>query len=381
MWTPRYALGAVAGLLLLLAPVGCDSPGSGAGLSQTLSGQSCAADDDCASFSDICHTAKGRICLPPSSAGGSCAADHDCAKDLSCESGRCERDSQVCTPNFRTTCYSGDVYFEDSCGERGTLSKHCGTGSSCVEKLIGRATCEADAEVCTATSKTACDGQKVVALDSCGNVDAVKQVCGVGQSCSQSTPTAATCIAHCIEKAGARCFGGDVWWVNSCGVTGDRLDYCGSAPCVDSGSFAYCVEVELRCWDTDHKCYKSLEELDVDFKCEVRNLSGADLSLEGLDVSAHYTTDKSKIKEWWNSSWFGSLELPQGQWVSVSETFSLTFDDEVPGQRFEVEGELELAADGDFETFTMTEKADYDLKSVDVDDDWVCFSKPQSWFP
>ncbi|MFA5431193.1 MAG: hypothetical protein WC329_08545, partial [Candidatus Omnitrophota bacterium] len=82
-----------------------------------------------------------------------------------------------CTANSSKNCFDNDVYWYDSCGNRGAVYDDCGSAETC-----SNAACVADN--CTANSSKNCYNSDVYWYDSCGNRGAVYDDCGSDETCS-----------------------------------------------------------------------------------------------------------------------------------------------------------------------------------------------------
>lgn len=153
-------------------------------------------------------------CDPPcgackSCSNGGCATDHSqdglsCGANMVCSNGNCIDD---CQPNAVQQCSGGDLYWYDSCGAKGSLSKSCAcgcSGSSCT--------------TCCPNATKQCSGGDLYWYDSCGAKGSLFKSCACG--CSGSSCTT------CCPNSTKQCSGGDLYWYDSCGVKGSLSQSC-----------------------------------------------------------------------------------------------------------------------------------------------------------
>ena len=98
-----------------------------------------------------------------------------------------------CTPNARTVCKDGVVYWVDSCGNQGDKAGDCDCG------------CNADFTAC----KTPCDcvtscGGKECGPNGCGGTCAPG--CDAGETCNEVT---GLCEGGCVPSCTGKCCGDD----------------------------------------------------------------------------------------------------------------------------------------------------------------------------
>ncbi|MCA9661425.1 MAG: M23 family metallopeptidase [Myxococcales bacterium] len=181
----------------------------------------------------------------------------------------------------RTTCYLGDVYEWDSCGDLGDLVDSCDGAAVCVQVspttaacevppdtcngveldpgeacdglALGGATCQSEGfdhgtiactGVCTLDTSACChadvayqcQGGDVYYRDSCGDFGGLKQACGNGEICVNTSQTTAECSKTCGNgelDPGEDCDGGDLG-----GATCLSLGYSGgSLSCTNSCAY------------------------------------------------------------------------------------------------------------------------------------------------
>jgi hypothetical protein len=183
-----------------------------------------------------------------------------------CVDGTCEG----CADEGATTCFDGDIYGLDSCGQIGSRVDICPETCS---NDGGVTTC-VDDEVCSASESIACALGDIHTVDSCGNVLAeIVEECPngcdengcipcsprpIGTQCLNSsiyrliggcddpatpedTPlevcefgcSAGDCLeSECVPGAGRRCDDGNVHEVDSCNALGELVETC-AAGCAE----------------------------------------------------------------------------------------------------------------------------------------------------
>lgn len=167
----------------------------------------------------------------------------------------------VCTSNSYRQCDdgSGDVYWFDSCDEKGEMAEDCGGGQVCRD-LSGTV-----ADCCDLEDAKQCDGGDVYWYGSCGYKGDLEEDCGGGQVCRDLSGSDADC---CDLEEAKQCGASDndVHWFDSCGVEGDVAEECGDREaCVETSG----VDAECQCanhwqgdgcsdcpgnWDPDQNC-------------------------------------------------------------------------------------------------------------------------------
>ena len=101
-----------------------------------------------------------------------------------------EGDPEPCEPVAfdHKACYEGDVFWFDSCGTPSDFVETCGEGScvggACVDGCVA------------VEGARACDGDKAVAVDSCGELGEVIEVCEHGTGCEDGF-----CVEECIVES------------------------------------------------------------------------------------------------------------------------------------------------------------------------------------
>lgn len=121
--------------------------------------------------------------------------------------------------NSYRQCVGNNVYWYDSCGNRGSFIQYCPYGCSNGACL---------ANPCTANVEQRCSGNNLYWYDSCGKRGNFIQYCPNGCSGSACiipppTPTP-TCSYHSYES----CLGNNLYWFDSCGNQQGISQYCPS---------------------------------------------------------------------------------------------------------------------------------------------------------
>ncbi|MFA5431192.1 MAG: hypothetical protein WC329_08540, partial [Candidatus Omnitrophota bacterium] len=181
----------------------CGNDGCGGSCGTCASGYTCNVSGQCAA---ICTpSCTGKAC-GNDGCGGSCGT---CASGYTCNvSGQC---AATCTPSC-----TGKACGNDGCGGS------CGTCASGY-------TCNASGQCvasCTANSSKNCYNNDVYWYDSCGNRGAVYDDCGSDETCSAGECGASS--SSCTANSSKRCSDGNLYWYDSCGVKGELFQNCGS---------------------------------------------------------------------------------------------------------------------------------------------------------
>ncbi len=179
-----------------------------------------------------------------------------CGAGQTCENGTCRAD---CVPK---TC--GDLGY--GCGETGDGCGNnlncgvCGAGQTCEN-----GTCRADCvNECSIFGARQCSSQSDYRI--CGNYDidecsdwSAPIACEATQFCSGEGSCSSSCDSHCSK----RCYSGDVYWYNCCGIREDLHDRCADGEICSKGECAQnsgddCVARSYkRCHDGDVYWYDS----------------------------------------------------------------------------------------------------------------------------
>ena len=174
----------------------------------------------------------------------------------------------------------------------------------------------------------------------------------------------------CESHDSTTCSGGDVHWVDSCGDIEGVKEEC-DEECLESGDEAVCADVGFRCWDTDYECYELGQILIVDFECEARNQAGETVQLLDIQFAPDYSSDASDIDEFLDDQWDGSLNLSPGSWTDINDTFRVAFDDDLSDEELELEADIEVGFGGQ-STWLYGVEGD-GSRQVEVLDGWFCF--------
>lgn len=219
----------------------------GEGLTATCEAPPCTSNTDCpdakhcvdgACVDDVCSPGETR-CVDVSAReicngeGSGFEPTDACGDGATCADGVC-----ACAPKVRKACDGNDIRWFDSCDKAGELVEGCPNGSECtdvsgepacvVPPCTSSATCQPNqfckdgacvADVCTAGAHQ-CVGDDAVetcADDGSGFVPSGQ--CLGGKVCQGG-------LCKCVSKAGKGCWGGGVYWVDSCGEHETLSTYC-----------------------------------------------------------------------------------------------------------------------------------------------------------
>ena len=197
-----------------------------------------------------------------------------------CSNGACNQtpSNPQCRLNSSSTCYNDDVYWYNSCNQRGDKREECGSvgcssgacnstrsepgdldycsssnlcrqgegdcdsdsqcrsGLSCVNNVGADYgfdesidVCESDTQTCDSQDYVACYNNDEYWYDSCGARENKAKECGTlgcsNNSCNtNSGPT-------CRSNDHTACYLGDAYWFNSCGNMGSKKEECGNNAC------------------------------------------------------------------------------------------------------------------------------------------------------
>jgi len=166
-----------------------DSCGASTGCSNAHNNAFCVDENVC-----TITACSGGKCMVQSLIEGCCNDDDDCDPQLE----SCDSESNKCLPVYCTVCETSE-----DCGADGNLCLPYASGPHC------GIDCSGNAGICPKES-------------ACSEVET-----GV----MQCLPVTGDC--ECIERYEQICANGDLWWFDSCGVSGDLADYCASRGCVD----------------------------------------------------------------------------------------------------------------------------------------------------
>ena len=139
--------------------------------------------------------------------GESCGS---CLATETCSTGSC---ILACTSHSSSSCYGDDVYWYNSCGVREDKKTDCGiSGYSGINYCY-------DGDVYHDYITRSCSGSSCTSSTSRVKVQDCSSGCSGG-----------SCVS-CISHTSSSCYGGDVYWYNSCGVREDKKTDCGAATC------------------------------------------------------------------------------------------------------------------------------------------------------
>ncbi len=241
-------------------------------------GKDCTADD-CDSAAEACtHTPLTDGCCEPNASvaciGGdlysvdSCGNTGNLAEDCTdgdpcttdgCAAGACVHtaaplpECPPCPPHDTTACLADAVIWVDGCGAPGAVLATCDDKDDCTID-----TCDAKSAkcvhipqggctpACSALEAPACAQRHLMWVDSCGQAQGLAESCEDGNPCSVDTcPAGGESCFHtaainpecgCGEAAQTACSGGDVVWLDGCGVqVSVAVDCDDGDPCTDDG--------------------------------------------------------------------------------------------------------------------------------------------------
>ena len=196
----------------------------------------------------------------------SCADEDPCTVDTCDEAtlacAYLPNDSALCgcEPEASQKCQGNQVVWVDSCGNAGEVLVSCDDDEPCTVDACDPATLEClsvpseavECQDCVPSWGTACDGDLVVWVDSCGTAGEVFVSCDDGDPCTIDGCDAksASCVhvpsdaegceagpaAACDGEALTVCDGASVVWIDACGQLAGVVDVCMDGdPCTDDG--------------------------------------------------------------------------------------------------------------------------------------------------
>ena len=193
----------------------------------------CSCPEDCSGdCTGCCSEVECKAGVDVSFCGADGETCDSCTGGEVCSSGDC-----VCAPQDHQECTDGDVYWFDSCGVEGAKFQECGESAcadaACQPASCGDGFCNGSETQCSCaadcgTCVGCCTGTECKGGDTTG-------FCGVGgESCDACTGgqvcTAGDC--GCTSQDHKDCYGGDVYWFDSCGVQGVKFQECGETACL-----------------------------------------------------------------------------------------------------------------------------------------------------
>ncbi len=157
-----------------------------------------------------------------------------------------------CAPKAESACYNGSVYWHNSCGEVGELKEDCGEYG-----------CESNQ--CRCTTSIGCGDGMLYWDNSCsiGNrlltEEEIRQVCpaaGPDRNCVIANNSQGwECLGEntCFPNNYAECYGGDVYWFDSCGQMGSVSQSCNGLGCTNNvcNSLRCTANSTTQCYDGD----------------------------------------------------------------------------------------------------------------------------------
>lgn len=132
----------------------------------------------------------------------------------------------VCVPKDFKLCFEDDVYWYDSCGQRGDVAEDCKPPQTSCQNAV----C---APGCVPNVAQRCVGNDIYWHDSCGNQGAFVAACTGNTAC-----VGGQCASACIPHQEKQCHEGNVYWFDSCGQPESVADgctdeqFCANATCV-----------------------------------------------------------------------------------------------------------------------------------------------------
>lgn len=134
--------------------------------------------------------------------------------------------ADTCTPNAWVRCWSGNVWWYDSCGNRETVYDNCLSTETCkVDECVP----ETSNENCDSNTYLRCWSGNVWWYDSCGRREKLYKQCAWGEDCSDGQCVKADVSNDsCIGNTYKKCYDGNVYWYDSCGRRGELYEQCGS---------------------------------------------------------------------------------------------------------------------------------------------------------
>ena len=202
-----------------------------------------------------------------------------CGSGEKCSDGRCVDE---CGSHAEKRCYSGDVYWYDSCGDREDLYDSCSGDEECSEgKCVSSGTC-------ISNDHKGCYEGDVYWFDSCGEKEELFESCDTGESCQSGKCGGGTCDSH--EYKG--CYNGDAYWFDSCGEREEKFDDCSSTEsckegeCIHTGCQVTNDCKSKKCYNDDVWCYDNCGDKDHQYKgCSKGCWNGACLECDDGDYN------------------------------------------------------------------------------------------------
>ena len=157
-----------------------------------------------------------------------------CMGNQTCSNGAC---IDSCTPNVEKRCVGNNVYWYDSCGNRGSFVQYCAEGCSngtCIDSIACRTNSECGTDGYTGSPfcqnndvyrnyrNYTCNNPGTTSSFCTNSTHAQLQInCTGNQTCSNGS-----CSNNCILNTERRCVGNNAYWFDSCGNQGNLIEYC-----------------------------------------------------------------------------------------------------------------------------------------------------------
>ncbi len=130
-----------------------------------------------------------------------------------------------CAHNASVRCWSGNVWWYDSCGNRETIYDYCSSTETCNNN---ECVPETNYNDCKSETYLRCWSGNVYWYDSCGRRENLNQTCAWGEDCRDGKCVKADVSGNtCTSNAYKKCYNGNVYWYDSCGVRGSLYQQCG----------------------------------------------------------------------------------------------------------------------------------------------------------
>jgi formylglycine-generating enzyme required for sulfatase activity len=126
----------------------------------------------------------------------------------------------LCDTGEHPECYADAIWCVNDSDEPLELVEECILPEYCIEEPAGVFSCD-----CAPNTSSACYGGDVWWYDSCGNLDVRMDDCTACESCIATSGTSAECRAT-VALSKKQCVDGDVTWFDSCNVQGAVFQTC-----------------------------------------------------------------------------------------------------------------------------------------------------------
>jgi hypothetical protein len=198
---------------------------------------------------DTCDSGDDSTCNGVANEG--CTCINDATRTCGSSQGNCRQGTQTCSGGVWSTTCAGEVkkQAKDACtsGDDANCNGLPNEGCSCVVNesqgcgKCGTQTCTASGwGSCTnegACSPGAVDEQVEVCPGECTNHKR-KRTCS--QSCTWGSWGSFDSVCQYQPNASKMCAGGDVYWYDSCGTKGSKVEECNTASCQAGACFRDC---------------------------------------------------------------------------------------------------------------------------------------------